>query len=313
MDKILQKYEIRKSNKQKTEFINYLTKRVVGYGYNLEDIKIEERFKSIFKTRNIVIGNPDEAEIYLTAHYDTCAVSFMPNFMFPTNPFLYIFSQIVVTVLVCFFAWCFMIPFALFVENSDACVYSFSFAIYLMWFQLSFGIRNKHNANDNTSGVLTLLYILKKLPQDMRSKVCVVFFDNEEKGLFGSTYFAKKHPRAQEKILINFDCVGDGNNVLTVSKRKARKSEQYELLNECLEKNIKNKKIQYVKRKAFPLRLPSDQVNFKMSVGVATLKKKWFGRYCARIHTRFDTKCDINNIKYLSNSIVEFIKKAYNT
>lgn len=311
MDKILKDFEIRKSNKQKDKFIEYLSNRIIGYGYTPDDIKIDQRFKSIFKTRNIIVGDPNKAEIYLTAHYDTCAVSFMPNFMFPTNPFFYILSQAIMTVLICFFAWCFMVPFALFVENPDACIHSFSFAIMFMWLQLSFGIRNKHNANDNTSGVLTLLYIMKKLPPDKKEKVCFVFFDNEEKGLFGSSFFAKKYSRSQEKLLINFDCVGDGNNILLVSKREARKSELFKALNDCFNKNIKNRKIQFITRKAFPLRLPSDQVNFKKGIAIAALKKKWFARYCARIHTRFDTKCDMNNIKYISSAIINFINKNF--
>jgi hypothetical protein len=310
MDKILTDFEIRKSNKQKTEFIQYLTDRIISYGYKPENINIEERFKFIFKTRNIIVGNPDKAKIYITAHYDTCAVSFLPNFMFPTNPLFYILSQLILIFIVCFIAWWFMVPFALFVENPNACIYSFMFALIVMQFQLTHGIKNKHNANDNTSGVLTLLKIMKDLPPNLRNKVCFVFFDNEEKGLFGSIFFAQKHSRSQKKLLINFDCVGDGNSVLTVSKKGAREHKKFDLFNECYEKNIKHRNIEYLKRKAFPLRLPSDQICFEKSIGVATLKKTPLVRYAGRIHTKFDNKCDMKNIDYLSEATIDFIKKG---
>ena len=88
------------------------------------------------------------------------------------------------------------------------------FALIIMQFQLTHGIRNKHNANDNTSGVLTLLYIMKKLPPNMRNKVCFVFFDNEEKGLLGSKAMNKKYKDLfLAKLVINFDCVGNGKEL----------------------------------------------------------------------------------------------------
>ena len=52
------------------------------------------------------------------------------------------------------------------------------------------GKANKHTANDNTSGVLTLI---EALHEDELKDVCCVFFDHEEVGLFGSRFFYKKH------------------------------------------------------------------------------------------------------------------------
>ena len=79
------------------------------------------------------------------------------------------------------------------------------------------GGANKKNTNDNSSGVLTLLNImeqLKDLPQDAKSKVCFVFTDNEEKGLFGSTAFKNKYKKVlHNQKIINFDCVGLGTQI----------------------------------------------------------------------------------------------------
>ena len=68
--------------------------------------------------------------------------------------------------------------------------------LLLLMYHVMFGYRNKHTANDNTSGVVAITKILENLPEEHRSKVCVVYFDNEEKGLFGSSFFAKKHKKA---------------------------------------------------------------------------------------------------------------------
>ena len=74
-DIILQEYEIRKSNKEKQRFIDYIKLRLGKAGYDAEsDITIEEKGKGIFKSRNIVVGNPSTAKILLGAHYDTCAM-----------------------------------------------------------------------------------------------------------------------------------------------------------------------------------------------------------------------------------------------
>ena len=85
MQEILEKYQIRKSNKQKTDFIIYLTNRLKDVGYSDEDIHIEKGWKWIFKTRNVVVGNPETAKVIFGAHYDTCAISPLPNMMFPMN------------------------------------------------------------------------------------------------------------------------------------------------------------------------------------------------------------------------------------
>ena len=52
MQEILEKYQIRKSNKQKTDFIIYLTNRLKDIGYSDEDIHIEKRWKCIYHKIN---------------------------------------------------------------------------------------------------------------------------------------------------------------------------------------------------------------------------------------------------------------------
>lgn len=64
------------------------------------------------------------------------------------------------------------------------------------------------------AGYTPLVETALAMPEEDWDKVCFVFFDNEEKGLFGSSFFAKAHPQMKrEKLLINFDCVSDGDYI----------------------------------------------------------------------------------------------------
>lgn len=311
-DEILVRYEIRKSNKQKTVFIEYLKDRLAKSGYNPEtDIIVEEKGKGLFKSRNIVVGNPTEAEVLFGAHYDTCAWMPFPNFMAPTNPVLFWGYQILLTIMIFVSAGLIGFVVGLICGNdSEVAYFSFLIALIVLMIQLMFGFRNKHTANDNTSGIIALTQILENLPEEQRKKVCVIYFDNEEKGLFGSSFFYKKHRKhIKDKMLINFDCVGDGKNIVTMADRKCRADEKYRLFVDALKKEETEFDVKYLCRKMKWMMFPSDQVNFKKGIGVCSLKKSPLGYYVARIHTYFDTKCREENIAYLTTAMKEFVEK----
>jgi len=307
MDEILQKYEIRKSNKEKTRFIEYIKGRLKDIGY---EVNIEEKGRGIFKSRNIIVGNPKEADVVFAAHYDTCAVLPFPNLMSPTNTMLFVIFQIVITILIIAMALAAAIIVALLTDNAISGGTVFLLFLYGFLFYMLFGYRNKHTANDNTSGIITLTHILERLPEEDRNKVCVIYFDNEEKGLFGSAFFYKKHRKQiKDKMLINFDCVGDGENIVTMADKKCRKDEKYQLFTEALKVNEAGADVTYLCKKMKYMMFPSDQMNFKKGIGVCALKKSPVGYYVARIHTYFDTICRKENVEYLAKSMVDFVEK----
>ena len=86
---IFEKYQVRKTKKQKTAFIEYVKQTAERYGY---EYKVE---KGAFGVRNIIIGNPDTAKVLYTAHYDTCARLPFPNFITPKNFFIYSVTPII--------------------------------------------------------------------------------------------------------------------------------------------------------------------------------------------------------------------------
>ena len=304
MQEILNKYQIRKTKKQKEKFIEYIKEKAKELNYN--KIKIEQGGK-IIKNKNIIIGDEKDAMLFLTAHYDTCAWSPVPNIMFPTNAILFVIYQLFILFYFLFFGFLVTLICAFLFPNIDPLM-CFELFICIIAFQMMFGFANKHTANDNTSGVVTLLSIMEKIPKEKRNKICFVFFDNEEKGMWGSRLFYKNHrDYIDDKLLINFDCVGDGENILFAASKKAINNSLYNDFKNSINEKHYSQNIIFEKIKL--LLFPSDQVLFKTSVGVATLKKsKIIGLYAGKIHTLKDMVCQEDNINVLSDIIIKYIK-----
>lgn len=299
---IFEKYQIRKTKKQKTLFIDYTKQIAEIYGY---DFKVE---KGAFGARNVVIGNPETAKVIYTAHYDTCPRLPFPNFITPKNFLIYLLYQFLIVGI--FFAIIFVVEFFSglilsfipAVENSIYLIISILSDVicFVMLYLLLGGPANKNTANDNTSGVTTILDIMKELPQDQRSKVAFVLFDLEEMGLFGSSSFASKHKAVKKNTLvINFDCVSDGRTMLFALKRTTKK---YAELLETAFPSTNDITVDITKVAFYP----SDNASFKGGIGVAALKKsKLFGiLYMDRIHTNKDVIYREENIQFLTNGAV---------
>ena len=295
-EEILEKYQIRKTRKQKTAFIEYMRA-------HFPNLRVED--DAIGYSRNIVIGNPDTAKAVLGAHYDTCAVMPIPNFIMP--------KSVLISIL---YAFVLVIPMLLIgslVGGAAGCIFNDPEAISLFtlltyWvilFLMILGPANKHTVNDNTSGVITLIELMSKMSEEERAQYCFVFFDNEEKGLLGSSVFAKEHKAVMKnKLLINFDCVSDGDYLMLILNKKAF-PEHSENLKAAFE-NVTDKPVLIEREKG--VYYPSDQKNFKKNIGVASFKKSKFGLYMDRIHTPRDTVMDERNIAVLTEGIIKFLK-----
>ena len=307
---VFEKFHVRKSKKQKVGFINYIQgfAEKEGYSFLVE--------KGSFGARNIVIGNPATAKAVYTAHYDTCARLPFPNFITPKNFLYYLLYQLMITlpiIAILFaaaFGISFIVKFAAEAMSIDAemtsALMSLSWlvAYFLVFYLLMNGPANKHTANDNTSGVITLIEIMQSLPADKRHEICFVFFDLEEMGLFGSSGFASKHKKEmKDKLLLNFDCVSDGDTILFAVKQKAKKYipalEKSFVSDDYFKVDIASKGVFY----------PSDQANFKGGVGVASLKysAKLRALYMDKIHTKHDTVFSEANIKFLADGAVKLV------
>ncbi|MBQ2676734.1 MAG: M28 family peptidase [Clostridia bacterium] len=297
---VFEKYQVRKTKKQKTNFIEYVKSVAEQEGYSF---KVE---KGYFGAKNIVIGDPDTAKVVYTAHYDTCSVLPLPNFITPKNIWIYLLYQLVLAMLI-------FIPIAVFDFISDSLImhlgldpfYAFlstEFVCFLVLWLLIGGPANKHTANDNTSGVTALFDIMTALPPESRNSVALIFFDLEEAGTIGSAAFSSKHKKAmKDKLLVNFDCISDGEHILFAVHKKARKFAP--LLEQAFKAND-NVTVEVATKGFF---YPSDQANFPCGVGVAALKKtnKTNLLYMDRIHTNKDTVYREENIDFLVKGSVK--------
>lgn len=293
-------HEIRKSKKQKAAFIDYVQATATELGYE------SRTEKGYLGARNIVVGNPDTAKVVYTAHYDTCAVMPFPNFITPKCIWLFLLYQILVGVLLvaipsALVAGIFFGLAACGIEADVLLLYDLWLILILaMCWLIMAGPANRHTANDNTSGVTTLLDIMTALPKELQGEVAFVFFDLEEMGLFGSAGFASKHKKVTKNtLLINFDCVSDGKTILFVLRKGAvRYAEAIKTAfpsTETFTAEVVSKGAIY----------PSDQANFARGVGVAALKKTKGGLlYMDRIHTKRDTVYMEENIAYLTEGAV---------
>lgn len=298
---IFANHEIRKSRLQKTYFIEWVTEyaQAKGYAVNVE--------KGSFKSRNIVIGDVDSAKVIFTAHYDTCAVMPLPNFITPKSVACYLLYQLFLSVFI--IALPVAVAFIVGLLEPMLMPVVIFIGIYAILALMMFGPANKHTANDNTSGVTAVLDLLTALPEDKKGEVAFVLFDLEEVGLIGSSSFAQKHRKnIKNTLLINFDCISDGKNILFALNRKAKGYK--EKIEEAYISDV-NFSVEVCHKGVF---YPSDQMNVPLGVGVAALKKskKFSVLYMDKIHTKKDTVYQQDNIDFLVKGSLRLIDSIQN-
>lgn len=297
---LIKNYPIRKSNEQKERFRNF----AIGYA---KERGLDAKVERLGDHKNVVVGNPDVAKVVLTAHYDTPNASLFPNIMIPRNKVLFFAYQFLPITLMLVFSLVLSAIIGFILFNSRE-VYMISFIVlYFGSFFLLFRVFvNKNNYNDNTSGVAVLFSIMNKLPESSRNDVAFILFDNEEKGKLGSKAYFKEHKEMIEnKLLVNFDCVGNGKDIVFIAKPNAEKSEIYtHLLTNFVEKD--GFLLHFYPMKGSESN--SDYKNFPMGVGCMACKKTKKGLlYTPYIHTKKDVVCDEKNVEFIANGIIRFL------
>ncbi len=291
---ILEQFPVRKSRKQKQAF----RQSVLGYARRQGYDAREE--KGALGARNVIIGDPAKAKYLLTAHYDTCAWLPFPNFITPCNFFIYLLYQL--AIVAGMLAAVFGVELLVALAAPGWAALAGTLAWLVLFILLLAGPANRHNANDNTSGVVAVLEMARSMPEKLREEVCFVLFDLEEAGLFGSAGYQSRH-RAQTKnqLVLNLDCVGDGDHLRLFPGKKVRKDPAYMARLQACEADMKAKTLRVVKKGGF---YPSDQANFPYGVGVCALKRKWGTLYMDRIHTHRDVHLDMTNVNILRAAII---------
>ena len=317
---ILKLHPIRKTKAQKEAFCADVQSYVKGLGYecNIESGKMG--------VNNIVIGDPKTAKYLVTAHYDTPARMPIPNLLTPCNFISYILYQLFAVLVfyligvvmgiaewlvLCLIHLPFCTSMAEFWESlAFGLVGAPLLAVYNMMIVsvlILIGPANKSNVNDNSSGVITVLEIARTMPRMHRDRVCFVLFDLEEAGLLGSSVYRKAHKTETEnQIILNLDCVGDGDHILFFPTKKAKKNEKLMQEVHRIGGWFGNKHLM-LKKDGF-YTYPSDQRNFPVGVGIAAFhKKKGVGYYVDKIHTKKDTILEETNVNLLRAALITLI------
>lgn len=298
---VLKNFPVRKSRKQKRIFRDAVQSYAAELGC---EFRVE---KGSMGSRNMVIGRPDSAKFLITAHYDTCVRLPLPNLITPCNPLMFLLYQL------CVVAVMLIPPLAAgaiigWLAGDFYIGYLVGyFALLAVCFLMLLGPANRHNANDNTSGVVTLLEIARTLPENLRDKVCFVLFDLEEAGLIGSASYRKAHKAAiQDQLVLNLDCVGDGDEIMLFPTKELRRDADRmaaldKICGPCGPKSIT------LRKKGFFV-YPSDQMNFPLGVGIAAFhRKKGVGLYCSRIHTGRDRILEQTNVNILRAALITLV------
>jgi len=293
-------FPVRKSKKQKRSFRASVQEYLEGLGYT---VSFE---KGSFGAQNIIAGNPQTAKFLVTAHYDTCARMYVPNLITPCNLPLYLLYQLAILVPIFLVGDIFGGVAQSIADSADVGLMVKSLSLLAILALLIAGPANPSNANDNTSGVVTVLEIARSLPENLRGQVCFVLFDLEEAGLIGSSSYRSKHKKeSKNQIVLNLDCMGEGDEIYFFPTSKLKKDGEKLACLESICTRV-GKKNMTLRKKGFSV-YPSDQANFPYGVGICALKRGKLGLYLSRIHTPRDTVLDETNVNILRAALITMI------
>lgn len=298
---VLHRFPVRKTKAQKQSFRDAVQSYAKAQGY---ECTVE---KGSFGCHNVIIGDPKTAKYLVTAHYDTPAGMLIPNLITPCNPVTFLAYQLFVVALFLLAAFAAGLPVMLLTKSREM-TFMVAYLVYFgALFLMMLGPANKNNANDNTSGVVTVLEIMKSLPEMYRGKVCFVLFDLEEAGLVGSASYRKTHKAETEnQIVLNLDCVGDGNELLFFPSKKLKRAPGKMAMLKRISGWYGEKHIG-IREKGFSY-YPSDQKNFPLGIGIAAFRRaKFVGLYCNKIHTGKDTILEETNVNILRACLTTLI------
>ena len=180
IEMLLQQHPARKSKAQKAAFREWFVGWAKEQGYTAQ---VESGW-NLAKCHNIVVGDPENAEVTYTAHYDTPAGIILPNFITPCNVLVWLLYQLVLTAVIIAPAMLLgaLAGWLVGLISVEAGILAGGFTstggmIAVMALML-LGPANKHCANDNTSGVAAVMELMQRLPQEQRGKAAFILFDN---------------------------------------------------------------------------------------------------------------------------------------
>ena len=302
-EQITERFPVRKTAAQKKAFRQWVMGECAQMGYTA---RIEENDKG--RQQNIIVGDPEHAEVTFTAHYDTPSTILLPDLHIPRNFPVYMIWQVGMIGGMLALAFLVGLALGLLTRDGDLLILGFFGAfVAMMWLQLN-GVANKHNVNDNTSGVAALLETMQRIPGEDRAKVAFILFDNMEKGRKGSKAYARDHLEMQHtRFVVNANSVGVGDVFVVAAPSLAVQLPQYAKLEACLAA-IPEKETRFFS--SVTTRMNSDFRSFKCGVGIMACRMvPGVGLYLGDLHTGRDDTADQGNISALAEAFSALVKQ----
>ncbi len=302
-EQITSLFPVRKTEAQKKAFRQWVMAEIAELGYAA---RIEQNDKG--RQQNIVVGDPEQAQVTFTAHYDTPSTIGVPDLQIPRNFAVYLLWQLGMIGGMLLLALLLGLALGMATQNGDVMTLGFFGAfVAMMVLQLN-GVANKHNVNDNTSGVAALLETMARISEEERGKVAFILFDNMEKGRKGSKAYARDHLEMQHtRFVVNADSVGVGETFVVAAPSLAVQLPQYSRLEKLLAETPERQVRFY---SSVTTRVNSDFRSFKCGVGVMAYRTvSGVGLFLGDLHTARDTQADQGNIAYLAQAFSTLVKQ----
>ena len=298
---LLTVHPVRKTGAQKREFRQWLLRELKRAGWKAG----EETYGKWNGSVNVVAGDPDRADIFLCAHYDTGSRMLIPDFVSPANVLAHICYHLAAALALAAAAFLLALSVSFPLDQPGLMLPLFLvLAVAGLWLA-AYGPANQSNANGNSSGVLALMAAAREVRPGKR--VCLVFLDNNERSLLGASAFKKRHiDKASQCLFIDLDCVGDGEELLLIPSKYSRwDGALLEALEssfpegEEMRPHVLAKGLQYY---------PSDNRKFKFHVTVCACRYlAGLGYYIPHLRTKKDTVLQEKNAAYIARSIARFL------
>ena len=295
-ERITELFPVRKTAAQKQAFRQWVMGEIGAMGY---PVRIEENDKG--RQQNVIVGDPEHAQVTFTAHYDTPATILVPDLQIPRNYPVYLLWQLLMIGGMLLISLAVGLGVGLASGSGDAMLLGFFGAfLVLMWLQLA-GVANKYNVNDNTAGVAVLLETMQRIPAENREKVAFILFDNMEKGRKGSKAYARDHLEMQHtRFVVNADSVGVGDTFVVCAPSLAVQLPQYAVIEKLLAGD-ESRQVRFYS--SVTTRVNSDFRSFKCGVGIGAYRQVGgVGLYLGDLHTARDTQADQRNIECLAEA-----------
>ena len=286
-----------------------LTAKPVLYVCNVDDTSAAHGNAHVDAVREAI--KDENAELLISAHYDTAATIGIPDLRIPRNFPVYILSQGAVLLGMLLISLLIGTAVGLATKSGDWLILTFFFAYLALMLLMMFGAANKHNVNDNTSGIAALLETMQRLSPEVREKTAFILFDHQETGSRGAKSYGAQHVEVQTmKLLVDLNCVGDGDTFVISAPKMAQDKPEYAAVRESLEENAMASGVstQFFGRAG--VQGAGDYRRFVCGVGVSAYHHSaGVGLITGRIHTSCDTVCRQENLDYLAKSLADAAQK----